>query len=389
MTPNSPPDLNDLHRQGTLPDDPFDGAVPMLSPAEQEQEKQLQELRDQRVGAFLLPALDRMRARGEGREQPIPLPWPSVSNALAGGLWPGLHVLVGNTGTGKSQLALQSALHAALAGVPVLYIGLELGQLDLVARLIGLLSGRKWSRIYLGRNGEGIASTTELDEIELRHGEALTKLKDLPFHLDVCPPMGWSYERLTERARMMRALYPETQDPQGRPIRGSRPFLVVLDFLQLVAGATGQREDLRERIGRAAYAGRAAARDHDAVVLLVSSTSRENYAALEGATTKGKAADGKPSQPKVPDPTDTPAHRLVGLGKESGEVEYAADSVLVLWRGESGGSDGFTTMQLAVAKARAGTPSWVRLEFNGGWFREPSEMTLGTVSVRRTSGDGP
>ena len=36
----------------------------------------------------------------------------------------------------------------------------------------------------------------------------------------------------------------------------SRPALVVLDFLQLVAGENSKREDLRERIGRAAYMGR-------------------------------------------------------------------------------------------------------------------------------------
>jgi predicted ATP-dependent serine protease len=68
----------------------------------------------------------RRRARGE--EKPVPVPWPSVAREIGGGLWPGCHVLVGNTGTGKTQFALQLALHAAEQGVPVRYVGFDLDQ---------------------------------------------------------------------------------------------------------------------------------------------------------------------------------------------------------------------------------------------------------------------
>ena len=378
MTPPAPtaPDASDLARAGTL-GDPFEGATPMDDPASRENTRvraaAVAEIHAQRVGVFLNPALARMRARARDEERPLPLPWPCATDALAGGLWPGLHVLVGNTGTGKSQFALQTALHAAWQGIPVLYVGLELGRVDLVARLVGLVSHRRWSRLYLGRDAAGRPSVAELDQVEERHAEDLGTLARIPFHLDMCPPMGWSYTELYRKAQAMRDAYPEELGLDGTPRTGSRPFLVVLDFLQLVASPDGVREELRERIGRAAYAGRAVARDLDAAVLLVSSTSRENYAALDGASGTGKD--------KV-EPAKTPAYRLVGLGKESGEVEYAADTVLVFFRDADKTpsetlTGRWTTMQIAVAKSRAqgeslaATKGWLTLRFNGGWFEDP------------------
>lgn len=373
--PPKPPDENDQLLAGALPADPEADVTAMR---DAEEEARCAALEASRVGNFLDGALTRMDARARGQERPIPLPWPALSNALGGGLWPGLHVLVGNTGSGKSQLALQAALHAARAGIPVLYVGLELGKIDLVARLIGLLSGRRWSRLYLG------SDPTELHDVLGRFAEELGELARLPFHLEVASPFGWSYPILWEKARSMRVRYPETRDPAGLPRPGSAPFLVVLDFLQLVSSPAEMHEDLRERIGRAAYIGRAAARDLDAAVLLVSSTARDNYGALNGEK-EGKGpglGEGSPA-------------RLVGLGKESGEVEYAADSVLVLCREPWEGAEpppGGTATWLAVAKVRAGVPGWVRLAFDGGLFREtpspPRPATKARPDVRaRSAGD--
>lgn len=307
-------------------------------------------LQASRVGTFMGAALDRMAARADQREHPIPLPWSSVSDALGGGLWPGLYVLVGNTGCGKSQWALQAAVEAARRGTPVLYIGLELGRVDLVARLLGLLTARRWSRLFLG-NGENARG----EIATVRESDAARELAELPFHLELGAPMGWSYPELLTRARAMRELYPEPDGP------GSRPFLVVLDFLQIVSSPADAREEQRERIGRAAYTARAVARELDAAVLLVSSTARDNYAVMEGAK------DGKKS-PGLGEGSPT---RLVGMGKESGEVEYAADAVLVLAREAWEAGKPPPPTWLAVAKGRAVVPGWVELSFDGGRFTEP------------------
>lgn len=376
------PDENDRARgKGPpLPNDPFDDTEPMLDPAdvaaaaakvdaeaklEAERAERLDALKATRVGAFLDAAFDRMEARAAGRERPIPTPWPSVNTALGGGLWPGLFILVGNTGSGKSQWALQVAVDAARRGTPVLYIGLELGKVDLVARLAGLVTGRRWSRLFLG-NGED--APAELSKV--RKMDAVRELAAMPFHLEVGPPMGWSYDGLAASMATMRELYPELDGP------GSRPILVVLDFLQIVSSPDGAREDLRERIGRAAYAGRAVAREYDAAVLLVSSTSREHYATLEGREVKGK--DGKVA--KGPKLGDGNAGRLVGLGKESGEVEYAADAVMVLAREEYAPTAG-SLCWLAVAKGRAVTPGWTPMAFDGGRWTERDAKPTGRVEL--------
>ena len=297
-----------------------------------------------RLQQFYEAATLQMLDRAQGRERPLDLPWPETNDALGGGLWPGLHILVGNTGAGKSQWALQVALHAATSAngdngnnVPVLYLGLELGQTDLVARLLGLIAQQRWSDLYLGKSEGALRAAMRIG----------APLPALPFYLDVASPMGWDYGALYDRVKAMRHLHPEG------------PLLVVLDYLQLVAG---DGRDLRERIGRASYQARAAARDFDAAVLVLSSTARENYASLSGKDGNG-LGEGSPA-------------RFVGLGKEAGEIEYAADTVLVL------GAEPFKDEEprpptrrifLAVAKARAGKPSWVELEFNGSRFFSPNE----------------
>ena len=315
-----------------------------------------------RVGLFMGAELARLHARAQGKETPIRLPWPGVNRELGGGIWPGCYVLVGNTGSGKSQWALQLALHAALDGVPVLYVGLELGRLDLVARLVGLVSGRKWSRLYLG-------SRAELGAVEAEHAEKLGELSRAPFHLVTASSHGWDYRQLDAAALGMRSLYPE-----DRP--GDRPLLIVLDFLQLVSSPADAREDLRERIGRAAYAGRSVAREHGAAVLLLSSTAREHYNTLAGEPPKR----GKGPATPTPSPLGkgNPA-RLVGLGKESGDVEYAADGALVLaaepWGADEPPAEG-TTCWLAVAKIRArpeDATGWAELRFDGGQFTPPPQ----------------
>lgn len=375
------PDENDRARGigPPLPADPFADTVPMPDPAaeaaakakaeadalrEAERAARRAALEAQRVGTFLDPALTRMERRYAKLERPIPLPWKGMADALGGGLWPGMYVLVGNTGSGKSQLTLQAALWAARAHTPVLYIGLELGKVDLVARLIALMTPKeKWNELYLGK-------ATSLPTLRTDHAEPLNELRELPFHLEEGGPFGWSYADLEPRAQAMRELYPERDGP------GSRPMLVVLDFLQLVSSPEGEREELRERIGRAAYVGRKVARDYDAAVVLVSSTARDNYARLDAGI---PGEGGRPL-------TEPPLVALVGLGKDSGEVEYAADAVLALrreaWSGNTPPPDG-THIRVAVAKGRAVTPSWVDLRFNGSRFSEPGTPQAFTLTGKR------
>jgi len=313
------------------------------------------------VGDLFPSALATMQARADGSAMPIPLPWRGVAEGLGGGLWPGLHVLTGGTGEGKSQWALQVALAAATAGAPVLYINLELGPVDMMARLASLMlasngqgRGPKWSELYLGK-----------DKIGLERARALAdKVAGLPLRLEVGPPHGWHAELLRDRVAALRAEHPE-------PSPGGRPLLVVVDYLQALSSpppAQGSRTlDLRERIGQASYVARAAARDFRAAVLLLSSVSRDSARNLGEWRREGELGDASKLHPG----------ELVGQGKESGEIEYAADSVLALCGGEWDDVRKEKTVHLALAKVRAGAPSWCSLTFNGGWFSERHTSTVG------------
>src|SRR5258708_5859234 len=99
------------------------------------------------LGSLLRPAIERAKRRASGEEKPIPLPLPSLGEQFAGGLWPGVHFLNAGTGVGKTQLAMQIALHAATCGVPVAYVGLELVELEIALRALGLAGGVPWAHL--------------------------------------------------------------------------------------------------------------------------------------------------------------------------------------------------------------------------------------------------
>ena len=309
-----------------------------------------------RLGAVLPGAVEQLRRRATGEEKPIPLPnWRNFAETMGGGLWPGLHVLTGGTGTGKSQFALQLALQAAQGGVPTLYVGLELDDLGLVARLLCMAAGDGagiwWSSLYTGKGG-GVQSDAKLRQLDSAYSAELSRL---PLYLDTDQgPHGWAYDQIGPAVEQLRAAHPEAN---------GRPVLLVVDFLQLLGGEGN--EDVRERIGKAAYQARQAARKHNAAILVLSSTARANYGTLGGLVLNGKG-----------EPKTMPAE-LVGMGKESGDIEYAADSALVIARATGelddkgnvyGDDDG--AVWIAAAKLRAGSGKWCRLVERNGWFSE-------------------
>ena len=339
----------------------------------------LEALRGDRVGAFLTDALAGMRRRGSGEDRPVPVPWERTAKELRGGLWAGCYVLVGATGAGKTQWAFEVAYHAITqpSPVPVLYIGLELDRPGLVARLAALglrKRGRpvSWSGFYMGER----AALAELDKPEGR--EVLKGLDAAPLYLVTGDARGWPYSKLGEAVEDIRAEHP------------CGPVLVILDFLQLVSGAeeSNQREDIRERIGGAAYLARMAARAHGATVLILSATGRNNYPLFTGAL-RPDGGDGQRLG------TGDPG-RFVGTGKEAGEVEYAADGVLALCRAPEG--PGQQLSWLAVAKARTGRPpackGWIAYSFDGTCFAEDLKATdkpptdTGSPSGPGTGGGG-
>lgn len=380
-------DDNDRARDGSLPRDPEADAVPMPK----EGTTGAAPLR--RLDGILDEALRRSEERRAGHEKPIPLPWSDMLEQFGGGLWPGVHVLVGGTGTGKTAWALQVALHAAKGGFPVGYVGLELEDMQIALRLLAEEARVPWSDLYLGKASESDAEKAL---------KAKGALEALPFYVEMGRPNGWPISELAVIIEKMRAAHPEKSGA------GSLPMLLVVDFLQIVGDEERDGKhmglDLRERIGRAAYASRDAARRHNVAVVLVSSTARGNYNVLasggdnkddarlsvetemEGGTTKGewttydpnkgggvrRTEDGRPVVRRRVGNPDV----LVGLGKESGEIEYSADSVTVAVRAPVNVEEKESSFLFVTAKGRATGPSWTELRFNGYRFAEAKDRGL-------------
>lgn len=298
-----------------------------------------------KLASLVGPALDRSTARRRGDEKAVPVPFRGWEDALGGGLWPGAHFIVSGTGVGKSQLSIQTALGAAKAGVPVAYVGLELDEMQIALRVLAEQAGMRWSGLYTGRCSEA--------EIARARGCA-GQLEGLPFYVDFGSAHGWPASRLVALAQRMRK-----DHPRGR-------MLIVLDYLQLVGDEPAEfrrRPDLRERIGSAAYLARDVARRFDVAVLMISSAARNHYGLLAGefdhaglTTRNGHRAILHP-------------HVLVGLGKESGELEFSADTSTVLLRWPVALDNGEAAILVAVPKVRAGAESWSALAFGGGRFQ--------------------
>lgn len=338
-------------------------------------------LLDGRAGAFLDRELARFRDRAEGREAPIPVPWPRTRELLCGGLWPGAYVLVGGTGAGKSQWAFEVMYWAGvIKGHPVAYAGLELDRAGMIARLAALgfrrgldgtgrpLPGPRpaWRDLYLGEH----AALRALDGGTGR--AVLDAIGRAPVYLETGEARGgWPYTRIGDLAAELRRAHP------------TGPALLVVDFLQLVgASPLAPREDIRERIAGAAYLARMAARKHTLSVLLLSSVARAHYPTFAGGNENN--AGGPLGAGDLA--------RFLGTGKESGETEYAADGVLALGRQRE--EEGPGASWLAVAKARTGLPSglpgpvgWSAYRFEEGTTFEEIDP-VGAAPVKRSKPPG-
>ncbi len=315
-------------------------------------------------------ALARLDRRIAETEKPIPVPWPGVSDVLGGGLWPGLLVLIALTGLGKTQMVLSMLLHAAKQNIPSLYVSLELATFDIHCRLWGLMSKRfGWTDFYFGARGTDPQTKADLVVEAKQHAAVIA---DLPLHIVEAPLGAWGADDMAKVAAAMREKYPLDLGEDDKPIPGSKPFMVVIDFLQIIGpfqDEDGRAKDIRLRVGEASYAGREIARVLDATVLLVSSAARKNYQLLGGQCIEaGLKTDGRIQVPDV----------LVGLGKESGEIEFSADGVIVAVRMPNSGR-GASPIAVTVPKLRAGPPGWTALEFDGHRFTDGGKPLMAKI----------
>jgi replicative DNA helicase len=325
---------------------------------------------------FITEMEETKRRRIKGEDRPIPTPWDGVNERLRGGFWPGLYTVTSSTGAGKTQWALQCAVHAAerfatdvrrgaerekgasveeiLKRTPtrepdrVLYIALELGGAELAARTFSCVDPKQgWSDLLYSEDIDEMAFET------ICQGKARRRLDLLPFDVEVADAMGWTWQSLA------------ALEHEPRP-----PRFIVIDYTQLARAPENVREELRITIGNIARVARNLARKRGITTLAICSTARANYDKVAGTRPKGTTKPGPAKEQIKPGEFDHEAEEYADLGKESGELEFTADCALVLVRDTD--CDDRSKTWVAIAKSRIAPKGWVRppLVFNGSRFDE-------------------
>lgn len=97
----------------------------------------------------------------------IPTNFPKLDEYLSGGLSAGAHVLMANPGCGKSALAIQMAILAALNGEKALYLSVEMTRQQCLARCCSFIAKANWKTLKPasthsnGANGKRWAAKVE------------------------------------------------------------------------------------------------------------------------------------------------------------------------------------------------------------------------------------
>ena len=264
----------------------------------------------------------------------IPTGFPRLDDLL-NGLEPGLILLAGKPGMGKTTLANLIAANVAGDGVPVLYASYENSRANLIIKHLCRLAGVP--EIAARR---GLANPQTLAAAAVSFAPVGERL----YYVE--PTAATTIEALRGLALQVRRRHDAPR------------CLVILDYLQKAAAAAGY-DELRANVGAIAAHLRDLSRALDSPVLALASLNRAGYA-TEGS---------KPT---------------MGNLKESGDLEYGADVVLLLSEGEASGpplGDG-KPVTLRVEKNRGGpSGETVPLVFkpSAGDFREqaPARMVGG------------
>ena len=257
---------------------------------------------------------------------PIATGFPDLDKLLGGGLQRSdLAIIAARPSLGKSTLAFNIARHAAeqLARVAVF-------SLEMSAEQIGIRLVASEADVDSHRMRVGLLNSQE----EQREHDAIGYLSELPIYIDETP-----FQRIVEMRSKITRLHNE------EPID-----LLIVDYIQLIAGSSGRSENRVMDMGEISRSLKSIARELDVPVLALSQLSRAPELRLN--------------------------HRpLLSDLRESGSIEQDADVVAFIYREDKyvtrdewekrRASDPYpvNVAELIVAKHRNGPTGSVHLYF--------------------------
>jgi replicative DNA helicase len=265
----------------------------------------------------VVKAMDRIIARSESRH-----PVTGVASGyfdlddLTGGFQPSQLVIVAaRPSMGKTAFALNICDHAAIEQrTPILFVSLEMGQLELAERLICARSKVDGRKLRTGQN----MGTREISQLS----KAYDELRVAPLYIDDTPARNMLQVTANARRLKMRA----------------NLGLVVVDYIQLV-DTEDTRDSRQEQIAKISRRLKTLARELHVPVIALSQLNR----AVENRE------DRRP--------------RMADL-RESGAIEQDADIVLLLHRADYYDANEHPGVaEVIVAKNRNGATGSASLTF--------------------------
>lgn len=207
-------------------------------------------------------------------------------DAMTLGLSPGLYLVAAATGTGKTALAGQIALHVAEHHAPVVFVSMELTDVDLAVRLVSVITNITKEQLVTGN-----LSAEQSQKVV----QAIERLSRSRLHI----VFGSGYTSADVRAYAL----------QVQATESAKPALIVVDYVQLLRDEEGDGR-MRERNVSAAARGLKDVSGELGIPVLALVQLNRNRATRN---------DKRP--------------QLADL-RESGDLENTADSVLALYREE-------------------------------------------------------
>ncbi len=203
--------------------------------------------------------LDALEARARGQAtRRVASGLEGVDSLLLGGAAPGqLVVIGGNPGSGKTSLAVQWAIEAALAGIRALVFSLEMKRVELMDRAVSYLSGVDGSKLVNGDQHDY--------DMWKRVQEAARRLRELPLAID---DRKLSCDQIVSETLRWRDKHHDGQ------------ALVAVDYLGIIR-STGKTESRQQEVGGWSREMKILAGDIDAPLVLCAQLNRQNMAGGE------------------------------------------------------------------------------------------------------------